>query len=99
MSMEWVPVRIFWKASSTLEASNADVSMNDNPFSADVSQLNARHTGKGFCFFCGDGSEMSQIGLVADQHDDNVGICMITKLFEPAYNILIGNMLGNIVHE
>jgi hypothetical protein len=30
-----IPVRIFWNANSTFEASNADVSINDNPFSAD----------------------------------------------------------------
>ena len=29
-----VPVRIVWKAASTFEASSADVSMNDKPFSA-----------------------------------------------------------------
>lgn len=28
------PVRMFWKADSTLDASKADVSMNDRPFSA-----------------------------------------------------------------
>lgn len=29
-----VPVRMVWKAVSTFEASNADVSMNESPFSA-----------------------------------------------------------------
>ena len=29
-----VPVKILWKAPSTFEASKAEVSMNDNPFSA-----------------------------------------------------------------
>jgi hypothetical protein len=28
------PVKMFWNADSTLDASSADVSMNDNPFSA-----------------------------------------------------------------
>lgn len=31
---ESVPVRIVWNADSTFEASNAEVSMNDKPFSA-----------------------------------------------------------------
>jgi hypothetical protein len=30
------PVRIVWKADSTFEASSAEVSMNDSPFSAEV---------------------------------------------------------------
>ena len=30
-----LPVRIFWKAASTFPPSKADVSMNDNPFSAE----------------------------------------------------------------
>jgi hypothetical protein len=29
-----IPVRIVWNADSTFEASSADVSMNDSPFSA-----------------------------------------------------------------
>lgn len=33
-----IPVRIVWKAPSTLEASSAEVSMNDNPFSATMRQ-------------------------------------------------------------
>jgi len=31
-----IPLRIVWKAASTLEASSADVSMKDRPFSAEV---------------------------------------------------------------
>ncbi len=31
-----IPVKIVWKADSTFEASSADVSMNDSPFSTNI---------------------------------------------------------------
>ena len=42
---------------------------------------------------------MSEVGLVAHQHDDDVGIGMITELAKPAFDILVRQMLGNVVDQ
>ena len=42
---------------------------------------------------------MTQIALVADEHDDNVGVGVITQLLEPAEHIDVGSVLGDVVHE
>lgn len=42
---------------------------------------------------------MSQIALVSHQHDDNVGICMISQLLEPSCNVLVGLVLADVVNE
>lgn len=67
------PVRMFWKASSTLLASRAEVSMKERLFSpaatsASVSlfQLHSGiRTGKLLGFLCRHRSQMSQIALVS----------------------------------
>lgn len=38
-----IPVKMVWKADSTFEASSADVSMNDRPFSAREQELDGLH--------------------------------------------------------
>ena len=79
-----LPVRMFWKASSTLLASRADVSMKDKLFSPAEAVRSLKGcdgmmqlTGKLLGFFCRDCSQMSQVALVSNQHDDNVCIGMI----------------------
>lgn len=47
----------------------------------------------------GDGTKMTQIAFVTDKHNHNVVIGVVAKLLEPAANILIGSMLGNIVDQ
>lgn len=42
---------------------------------------------------------MSQIGLVAHQHNDNVLIGMIAQLPQPSLYIFVRQMLGNVVDE
>lgn len=42
---------------------------------------------------------MSQIALVSDQHDDDVGIGVVTQLLQPPVDILVGLMFADVVHE
>lgn len=42
---------------------------------------------------------MPQIALVAHQHDDDVGVGMIAQLLQPARDILVGLVLGDVVDE
>lgn len=42
---------------------------------------------------------MTQIALVTDEHDHNVGVGMVAEFLEPAADVLVGLMLGNIVDE
>ena len=42
---------------------------------------------------------MSQITLVSDQHDDNVGIGVIPQLLQPPVDILVGLVFADIVDE
>lgn len=56
-------------------------------------------TGKGFGFLRGDSTKMPQITLVSDQHYDDILVGMVTELLEPALHILVGYVLGNVVHQ
>ena len=42
---------------------------------------------------------MPQIALVTHQHNDNVRVSMIPQLFQPARDVLIGLVLGDVVDE
>ena len=42
---------------------------------------------------------MSQIALVSDQHDDDVGIGVIPQLLQPPVDILVGLVLANVVDK
>lgn len=105
---ECKPVKMFWKASSTLLASRAEVSMNDKLFSPMLRSarptLNPwgtqrKHTRKLLGFFRGHCPQVSQIALISDQHDDDVGIGVIPQLLQPPVDILVGLMFANIVNE
>lgn len=45
------------------------------------------------------GAEVPQVGLVADEHDDDVGLGVVAELLEPALNVLKGGVLGDVVDE
>lgn len=42
---------------------------------------------------------MSQIGLVADEHDDNIVVGVIAQLAQPLLGVLVRDVLGNVVDE
>jgi hypothetical protein len=42
---------------------------------------------------------MSQIALVSHQHDNDVCVGMVAELFQPAGDVLVGLMLGDIVDK
>lgn len=42
---------------------------------------------------------MSQIGLVSDQHDDNVTVGMVSQLLEPSSDVLVCLVLADVVDE
>lgn len=106
-----IPVKMFWKASSTLLASRAEVSMKDRWFSPVIKknhwlvlarsrgQQQHRHTSKRLGFLRRNGPQMAQITLVTDKHNHNVGVSVIAQLLEPSRNILVGLMLADIVDE
>lgn len=54
---------------------------------------------KEFCLFGRDGAQVPQIALVADEHDDNLGIGVITEFLEPAEDVDVGGVFRNVVHE
>jgi len=56
-------------------------------------------TGKWFRLVGGDGTQVLQVVLVADKHDDNVGIGMVMQLSQPTLDILKRQVLGNIIHH
>lgn len=42
---------------------------------------------------------MPQIALVADQHNDNIGISMISELLQPSSNVFISLVFADIVDK
>jgi hypothetical protein len=57
------------------------------------------HTCKLLSLLCGYSSQVSQIALVSDQHDDNVGIRMIPQLLQPSCNVLVCLVFADIVDK
>ena len=104
--MCYAPVRMVWKADSTFEASSADVSINDRPFSAVSSgqkekgkTTKLKRTRKRLCLLCRNGPQMLQIALVPDEHDDDVGVGVVTKFLQPPCYVDIGRMLCDVINE
>ncbi len=56
-------------------------------------------TSKGFRLVRGNGTKVSQIALVSDEHDNNVAVSVVTELLEPPRHIDIGRVLGNVVYK
>lgn len=107
-----LPVKIVWKAVSTLEVSRAEVSINDNPFSAvkvefssEFSQEQIKickgevHTRKCLSFFSRYSTKMLQIALITNQHNNNIRIRMVTQFFKPSRYVYISRMLRDVVNE
>lgn len=42
---------------------------------------------------------MPQIALVTDEHDDDVGVRVISQLFQPSRDVLVGLVFANVVDE
>lgn len=47
----------------------------------------------------GDHAEVPEVGLVADEHYNNVGVGVLTQLLEPALAVLKTDVLRNVVDE
>jgi hypothetical protein len=47
----------------------------------------------------GHSPKVPQIALVSHQHDDNVCVGMVAELFQPAGDVLVGLVLGDVVDE
>ena len=88
-----IPPKMFCNASSTLVLSRADVSIKESLFSpANDYDLQMRllrddrgreHTGKRFGFLSRDSPLVTHIALVPYEHGNDVGIAMISHLFQP----------------
>jgi hypothetical protein len=103
---------MFWKASSTLLASKADVSMNDrlfSPKSQECQWILCRrmgassaiwpHTRKLLRLLRRHCPQMPQIALVTDQHDHDVGVGMVAQLLQPPCDVLICLVLADVVDK
>lgn len=60
---------------------------------------NLKITCEGPGLISGNGSQVTQVALVAHQHDDNVAVGVVPKLLQPALHILVGQMLGDVVDQ
>lgn len=56
-------------------------------------------TGKGLSLLGRYGAQVAQIALVADEHDDNVGVGVVAQFLEPPGDVLVGLVLADIVDE
>lgn len=97
---------MFWKADSTFDASKAEVSMNESPFSAVPTFSYHSHlrvisilTRKLLRLICRHCPQMLQVALVSNKHNNNIGIRMISQLLEPSRHVLVGLVLGNVVYQ
>jgi len=53
----------------------------------------ARRTRKILCILGRDSSQVSQIAFIANKHDYNIVISMVSEFLEPTSNIIIGDLL------
>lgn len=58
-----------------------------------------RRTSKALGLIRRNSSQVPQIALVSDQHDDNVCIGVISQLLEPSRNVLVCLVLADIVDK
>jgi len=42
---------------------------------------------------------MSQIGFISNQHDDDIGIGVISKFFEPTNDVFVSDVFGDVIHK
>ena len=55
--------------------------------------------GEGSRFLCGHGPQVTQVRLVANEHNDDVGIGVVAKLPKPAFDVLVCQVLRDVVDE
>ena len=55
--------------------------------------------GEPSCLIRGHGAEMPQVRLVANEHYDDVGVCVVPQLPQPPFHVLVSQMLGDVVDE
>ena len=48
---------------------------------------------------CGDRAQVLEIALVADEHDDDVRVGVVTKLLQPPCYVDVCRVLGDVVNE
>lgn len=97
---------MFWKADSTFDASKAEVSMNESPFSAIPTFSYHGHLGviltltrKLLRLICRHRPQMLQVTLVSNKHNNNISVRMISQFLEPSRHVLVGLVLGNVVYQ
>lgn len=71
----------------------------ENPAGLSCRSLDATLTSKGFRLICRNSSQVSQIALVSNKHDDNVAVGVVAKLLEPSGDVDVCRMLSNVVYE
>ena len=54
---------------------------------------------EGSSFFRRHGPQVTQVRLVTDEHDDDVGVGMVTKFPEPALDVFICQVFSNVVDK
>lgn len=57
------------------------------------------HTGKLLGLLGGDRTKVSQIALVTDQHDHNIGVGVVPQLLQPPVDIVVSLVLADVVDE
>lgn len=82
--------------------------MNDRPFSAARSSsinflpssiTTLERTGERLRLLRRDRAKVLQVGLVADEHNDDVAVRVVAQLLEPARHVHVCCVLCNVVHE
>lgn len=58
-----------------------------------------KHTSKRLGLLGRHSAQVAQIALVADQHDDDVGVSVISQLLEPSRHVLVCLVLADVVYE
>lgn len=58
-----------------------------------------RRTGEVLALLRGDSSQMLQITLVANEHDDDVRVGVVPELLQPPYHVHICCVFSNVVHQ
>lgn len=58
-----------------------------------------QHTGKLFSLLRRYRPQMPQIALVSNEHDDNVGVSMVSQLLQPPSDVVISLVFADVVDE
>lgn len=58
-----------------------------------------KHTGKLLGLLGRDRPQVPQIALVTNQHDDDIGIGVVSQLLKPTVDILVGLVLADIIDK